>query len=93
MLSLSGHRKAELTVKRWSTLKNLDWAADGKGLFTSGPTQRGSILLYVDLKGNAHPLWEQKGSFATWVVASSGGRHLALSGWTTNANMWMMENF
>lgn len=93
MLSLSGKRRPELTVKGWSTLINLDWAADGKGLFTSGPTQRGSILLYVDLKGNAHPLWEQKGSFATWAIASPDGRHLALSGWTTNANIWMMENF
>jgi len=93
MLSLSGQRRSELTVKGWSTMINLDWAADGKGLFTSGPIRRGSVLLYVDLKGNAHPLWEQKGSFATWAIASPDGRHVALSGWTTNANIWMMENF
>src|SRR5258708_5556543 len=86
MLSLSGQEPRELIVKGWSTLINLDWAADGKGLFTSGLVQRGSVLLYVDLRGNAHPLWEQRGSLATWAIPSPDGRHLALSGWTKNTN-------
>jgi hypothetical protein len=93
MLSLSGQEPREIIVKGWSTLINLDWAANGKGLFTSGPVQRGSVLLYVDLQGNAHPLWEQRGSLATWAIPSRDGRHLALSGWTTNTNFWMLENF
>jgi Tol biopolymer transport system component len=93
MLSLTGQEPRELIVKGWSTLINLDWAADGKGLFTSGPVERGSVLLYVDLQGNAHPLWEQRGSLATWAIPSPDGRHLALSGWTKNTNFWMLENF
>jgi len=93
MLSLTGKEPRELIVKGWGTLINLDWAADGKGLFTSGLVQRGSVLLYVDLQGNAHPLWEQRGSLVTWAIASPDGRHLALSGWTTNTNFWMLENF
>ena len=93
MLSLTGQEPRELIVKGWSTLINLDWAADGKGLFTSSPVERGSVLLYVDLQGNAHPLWEQRGSLATWAIPSRDGRHLALSGWTTNTNFWMLENF
>jgi hypothetical protein len=93
MLSLTGQEPRELIVKGWSTLINLDWAADGKGLFTSGPVERGSVLLYVDLQGNAHPLWEQRGSLATWAIPSPDGRQLALSGWTKNTNFWMLENF
>ena len=93
MLSLTGQEPRELIVKGWGTLINLDWAADGKGLFTSGPVERGSVLLYVDLQGNAHPLWEQRGSLATWAIPSRDGRHLALSGWTRNTNFWMLENF
>ena len=93
MLSLTGQEPRELFVKGWSTLINLDWAADGKGLFTSGPVERGSVLLYVDLQGNAHPLWEQRGSLVTWAIPSRDGRHLALSGWTKNTNFWMLENF
>src|SRR6266849_5899765 len=64
MLSLTGQEPRELIVKGWRTLFNLDWAADGKGLFTSGLVERGSVLLYVDLQGNAHPLWEQRGSLS-----------------------------
>jgi len=93
MLSLRGQEPRELIVKGWSTLINLNWAANGKGLFMSSPVQRGSVLLYVDLQGNAHPLWEQRGSLATWAIPSPDGRHLALSGWTTTANSWMLENF
>jgi Tol biopolymer transport system component len=93
LLSLNGEAPRELTIKGWNTLIALNWAADSKGLFTSSPIQRGSVLMYVDLKGDAHPLWEQKGSFATWAIASPDGRRVALSGWTTNANLWMMENF
>lgn len=93
MLSLTGQGPRELIVKGWSTLINLDWAADGKGLFTSGLVQRGSVLLYVDLQGNAHPLWEQRGSLITWAIPSRDGRHLALSAWTTNTNFWLLENF
>src|SRR5260370_22696639 len=77
----------------WSTLINSDWAANGKGLFTSSPVQRGSVLLYVDLRGIAHPLWEQRGSSATWAIASPDWRHLALSGRTTTTNFWLLENF
>lgn len=93
MLSLTGRESRELVVKGWSALINLNWAADGKGLFTSGLVERGSVLLYVDLQGNAHPLWEQRGSVATWAIPSPDGRHLALSGWTKNTNSWMLENF
>jgi hypothetical protein len=93
MLSLSGQEPRELIVKGWSTLINLDWAANGKGLFTSGPVPGGSVLLYVDLQGIAHPLWEQRGSLGTWAIPSPDGRHLALSALTRTTNFWMLENF
>jgi serine/threonine protein kinase len=93
MLSLGAQSAQEITIKGWSSLLGLDWAPDGKGLFTSARLQGSSVLLYTDLKGNARTLWEQRGSLGTWGVSSSDGRHLALSGWTVNANLWTMENF
>jgi len=93
MISLTGRPPQQFTVKGWTTLANLNWAADGAGIFTSAPVPRGSILLFVDLKGNAHPLWEQKGSRGTWATPAPDGKHLALSGWSTNSNLWMMQNF
>jgi Tol biopolymer transport system component len=93
IISLTGQPTQSLTVRGWSTLMNLDWAADGTGIFTSALVQRGSILLYVDLKGNAYQLWEQKGSQGTWAAPAPDGRHLAVSGWTSMANLWTIEDF
>jgi len=105
LLSLGGHAPAEVVVKGWSSLQTLDWTADGKGVFVSSTTRNGSAVLRVDLEGNAHLLWEPKGSIqsygapfisgllAPWVVPSPDGRHLAICHWSFRANMWMMENF
>jgi hypothetical protein len=50
--------------------------------------------LHVDLQGNAHALWENTGGSAeTLAHPSPDGRHLALDGWTTSGNVWMMEDF
>src|SRR6266699_1869299 len=79
-----------IAVKGWDAFQGVTWASDGKGLFVSSPVPEGSALLHVDLKGNAHVLWEQKGSvalwngpwdvsmgisFASWAVPSPDGRH------------------
>ena len=102
ILPLDGRASQEITVKGWSSLQSVDWAADGKGLFASSPTRDGSALLRVDLRGRAHVLWDQKGSAlpsvpgglsVPWAVPSPDGRHLAIYSSSLNANMWMMENF
>jgi eukaryotic-like serine/threonine-protein kinase len=105
LLSLSGHAPAEVVVKGWSALQTLDWTADGKGVFVTSTTGKGSAVLEVDLEGNAHLLWEPKGSIQSlstpfvgglltpWAVPSPDGRHLALCQWSFSANMWMMEDF
>ena len=106
-LSLTRQGPQEIVVKGWTSLLSLNWAADGKGIFTSSQTKKGSVLLHSDLKGNARILWEQKGSIAPWnrpfgehgelsapwAVPSPDGRHLAIYDWKLSANMWMMENF
>ncbi len=43
-------------------------------------------------------MWEQKGTMGNESAGTSGipspdGRHLAMMGYTYNANMWMLENF
>ena len=93
IVSLSGHPQQQIIVKGWTTFMGLNWAADGAGIFTSALVPRGSILLYVDLKGNAHSLWEHKGSTGTWAIPAPDGKHLALSGGTISSNFWMMEKF
>jgi serine/threonine protein kinase len=94
LLSLSGQPNREITVKGWNSFTSLDWAADEQGFFvSSNPTGRLSTLLYVDLMGNAHALWQVKNFQATWAIASHNGKYVAISAPTVDSNVWMVENF
>jgi eukaryotic-like serine/threonine-protein kinase len=93
ILWLNDRPQQQITVKGWDVLTTLAWTADGKGLFTSSYMERGSVLLSVDLQGNARLLWETKGGVGTYAVPSPDGRHVAMQGFTKDANLWMMENF
>jgi Tol biopolymer transport system component len=98
ILSLSGQRLTETTAKGWSSLENLHWSAAGNGFFAASRTAETSVLLSLDLDGNATVLWEQKGTLGNESAGTSGvpspdGRHLAMMGFTLSGNMWMMENF
>jgi serine/threonine protein kinase/Tol biopolymer transport system component len=94
ILSVHGQPIQEVNVKGWSNHMEFAWAPDGKGLFVVASIPGGHALLYVDLKGNAHRLWESPGAVdETFLKLSPDGRHLAIHTWTTSANMWMAENF
>jgi hypothetical protein len=76
----------------------LNWASDGRGLFTASRTQESSVLLYVDLRGNTHTVWEHQGTLGNESAGTSGipspdGRHLAMMDFTLSGNMWAMDNF
>ena len=95
-LSLSGGSDREKTVKGWPNPRVLVWSPDGKGLYIgSGSSAFGSsALLYVDLKGAAHVLWQDKGaSGEIWGVPSPDGRYLAIKREVANNNVWMLEGF
>jgi len=78
ILSLKGEATREFTVKNWNN--GGDWAADGKGLFVSRATERGSALVYVDLRGNIHVVWDVEGDFEGSVgLSSPDGRRLILT--------------
>jgi hypothetical protein len=94
LLSLSGAPTREITVRGWNSFTTVDWAADGNGLFvTSSPTGRTSTLLYVDLMGNAHSLWQVNSYQPAWAIPSRNGKFLAIPAPTVESNVWMVENF
>jgi len=94
ILSVHGQPIQEIRIKGWSNIRSVTWAPDGKGLYVVAGVHAGVKVLYVDLKGNAYPLWEYKWAYGDTVAfPSPDGRHLALSGWTSSSNIWMMENF
>jgi eukaryotic-like serine/threonine-protein kinase len=64
IFSMNGQPVSEIVVAGWKSLESLDWAADGKGLFVSGPRDGNSVLLHIDPRGKATVLWEQAGEQA-----------------------------
>ena len=92
ILPVPGGEVREVKVRGWNGLERLFWAADGRGLvLTSG----GATLLYVDLEGRAQVIWQQEMPYAdvNWGIPSPDGHHLAVLGYTTEANVWLLENF
>ena len=97
ILFLNGLVSEQIKVKGWKVLQALYWAPDGKGFFVSSVRKRNSVLLYVDLHGNARDLFElpgeQDGGNDAYAVPSPDGHRLAIRAWTINSNMWMLKNF
>jgi len=93
ILSFDGKPSLKINVNGWKNLDSVAWAANGKALYSSSRTQRGSVLLHVDLAGNSQVLWTQDGGNGTYAIPSPDGRHLAIKSWMLDSNIWMMENF
>ena len=93
IVPLNGQAPQEVTVKDGTRVAGVFWAADGMGWFTQSKNQGGLVLVYVDLLGNVHPLWELKGGAALYGLPSPDGRHLAIVATSRNNNVWLMENF
>jgi hypothetical protein len=94
VLPLDGSPVRDITVAGWSGLNTFSWSVDGKGFFSSNTTGlSGATQLFVDLKGKAYALWQQKSGTFTWGVPSPDGRYLAVFGAEFNGNIWMIENF
>jgi WD40 repeat protein len=94
LLSLKSGVTTDLAVRGWNSFWSVDWSADGNALFVSCQTSQDTTLLHVDLRGEATALWHQKLNFVgTKGMPSPDGRHLAVAGWTTDSNVWMIENF
>jgi len=93
-IPVSGGPSHDLVVKNGSGFNSVDWAADSKGLFlSSNPTGLRQSLLYVDLAGNAHPIWQMDNLWPNWAVPSRDGKFIAMPRANMDSNVWMTENF
>ena len=79
--SLDGEILQTVRLKDWSHLQSSIWAADGKSLFTAD-IWGGTVVLHVDLQGNAQVVWENEGtSLETLAHHSPDGRYLEFDEW------------
>ena len=82
-----------IAVHGYVNLGSIDWAPDSKSMFMASSGPSGTVLLRVNLDGSARPVWQQSRANEIWGIPSPDGRHLALSGFTSDANVWMVDNF
>ena len=96
ILPLAGGEVREVNVKGWYGLARMFRAADGKGLFVSSQPHHAYTALYVDLDGRSQVLWQQQyptAGFEGRAIPSPDGRFLAVSAFSTDNNVWLLENF
>jgi len=93
LVPLSGGQTRTITTKGYSDLLNLNWAIDSQSMFVSTLQPGGATLLHVALNGDAQPVWQQPQSTFIWGFPSPDGRHVAILGASSEANVWMIGNF
>jgi Tol biopolymer transport system component/DNA-binding winged helix-turn-helix (wHTH) protein len=94
LLALKDGKERKMKLANWSGISAIDWSADGKSLWASASTATGTNgLLNIDLQGRVRPVWEQTKMTIGWAIPSPDGRYLALWQASSNANVWMVENF
>jgi Tol biopolymer transport system component len=93
ILSLNRQSPVVITAKEESRLLGIYWAADGKGWFSARMSASGVVLLHVDLRGRARPIWEQKGDAVAYGMPSPDGQHLAIVATVRTSNVCVLDNF
>jgi serine/threonine protein kinase len=93
IISLRGDATHTFSVKGWDNLESLDWTADGEGFFIADGVHGGMVLLHVDLRGNAQVVEKFQGGAALRALPSPDGRHLVISEYRIDGNIWTLENF
>jgi Tol biopolymer transport system component/DNA-binding winged helix-turn-helix (wHTH) protein len=94
LLSLTGQPTREILVKNWYGFRSVDWAADSKGLFVaSNPAGSKQSLLYIDLAGNPHQIWQVSSIWPSWAIPSRNGKYVAIPAPTIESNVWMAQQF
>jgi len=93
LVPLGGGQTRLITIKGYSDLLDLNWAIDSQSMFVSTLQPGGATLLHVALNGDAQPVWQQPQSTFIWGFPSPDGRHVAILGASSEANVWMIGNF
>jgi len=94
LLSIGEPTVQQIDIKGGAQLRPFEWAADGKGFFASVAEQQRAWLTYIDLRGNARSLLEDKGRNELIVPSPApDGRHIAIGASRARTNLWMLEDF
>jgi Tol biopolymer transport system component len=92
-MNVADGRTQEMRVDGLRHLADLNWSADGKGLFVvDNPS--GWRVIYVDLEGHMNVLYQSESNAKLNApLQSPDGRYLAFEAMTIESNAWLLENF
>jgi Tol biopolymer transport system component len=94
LFSVADGREQTLTLKNWSGIVCLDWAANGRSMWVNASSLTGmQTLLNVDLHGQAKAMLQEPEKRLGWAIPSADGRHLAIWQSSGSSNAWLLEGF
>ncbi|HWZ98295.1 MAG TPA: winged helix-turn-helix domain-containing protein [Candidatus Dormibacteraeota bacterium] len=94
IMSLRGGSTRKIVLKDWRMICTIDWAADGKSIWTSASPRVGEeLLINVDLQGHVKPAVKEGSPYVGWAIPSQDGKRLAIWEASGASNVWMLENF
>lgn len=94
LFRVAGGKERVLTLKDWTGISSLDWAADGRSIWVTASSPTGiQTLLHVDLRGEAKPVFQEPEKYLGWAIPSPDGRHVALWEAGSSSNAWLLDGF
>jgi Tol biopolymer transport system component len=83
----------KMSALPWTQLVAVAWTADGKGLFLSSFSSRGTTILQTQLGGTPKQLFKQPSWDIFALAPSPDGHSLAFGPVSINANAWTIADF
>jgi Tol biopolymer transport system component len=94
IIDVASKASSDIEVKGAQYLMSLDWAPDGRGLWSvDGGGFEDTRVWYVPLKGDPFVLAGTKGLLPRWVIPSPDGAKLAIFSNTIKRNAWTLDGF
>ena len=94
IMSLRGGSTRKIALKEWRSVRSIDWAADGKSIWTcASPREGEEVIVNVDLQGHVKPAVKEPSPYIGWAIPSQDGKRLAIWEASGASNVWMLENF
>jgi Tol biopolymer transport system component/DNA-binding winged helix-turn-helix (wHTH) protein len=94
IMSLRGGSTRKIALKEWRSVRSIDWAADGKSIWTcASPREGEEVIINVDLQGHVKLAVKEPSPYIGWAIPSQDGKRLAIWEASGASNVWMLENF
>jgi Tol biopolymer transport system component len=94
IFSIGTGKQRTLTLKGWTKITSIDWAADSRSIWVSASDLSGTqTLLRVDLQGKAIPVLQDTQRHMGWAIPSPDGQRVAIWQASGSSNVWSLQGF